>query len=117
MDKKFIEQAKSIRREYSKVVKEVSNSEEKIDKYRQQLKIIEEELKGDIDQDKMRIKMTEIERNIKSIEEIMTPYDKKVKQLQKDADQLFENIKERYPDITEGEIKEELIPHLAEIKF
>jgi chromosome segregation ATPase len=122
MDKKFIEQAKSIRREYAKVIKEISSSEEKIEVYRNELKTIEVELKsvtsqGNIDQDKLRSRMMDMERNMKSIEEIITPYDKKVKQLEKDADKLFENIKERYPNITKEEIQQELIPHLAEIKF
>ena len=117
MDRKFIEQAKVIRREYIKVVKNIAKSEAELEIFRDQLKNIESELNDKMDEDLIRSKMTEIEKNLKSIENIIVPFDKKVKKLEKDADKLFENIKSRYPKMTAEEIQNEMIPYLAEIKF
>jgi len=116
MNKKFIEQAKSIRREYIKNINDVAKCEEKINIYKKELTKIQENLSS-IDQDSLRIKMMDIEKNLKYIENIMEPFTKKVKKLEKDADILFENIKECHPNLSTEDIKNELVVHLKEIKF
>lgn len=116
MDKKFIEQAKNIRRQYVKNLNDVLKCEEEINSYKKELIMIQDNLKID-DEEILLEKMIEIEKNIKKIESIMIPFGKKVKELEKEADKLFENIKERYPNYSIQEIQNMLIPHLKEIKF
>ena len=75
------------------------------------------ELNDKMDEKVIREKLILIEKNIKSIEKILEPYNNKIVQLQKDADKLFEGIRERHTTLSAEDIKSELIPHLAEIKF
>jgi len=117
MDKKFIEQAKNIRREYVKNLNDVIKCEEKINIYKKELTGIQENLLSNIEEDILKTKIMDIEKNLKYIENIMEPFRKKVKRLEKEADTLFENIKEKYPNYTIIDIQNELIPHLKEIKF
>jgi chromosome segregation ATPase len=117
MDKIFIEQAKQIRREFIRNSKEINRCEEEIEIYKQKLSSIQDELNDDMNKDDMLQKLVQIEKNMKIIEEILKPYEEKVLKLQKDADKLYENIKERHKSITQEEIEKELIPHLTEIKF
>lgn len=117
MDKIFIEQAKNIRREYIRNAKEIVKREDIIDGYRQELTKVQEELTDKINEQTLVEKLILIEKNIKGIEKILEPYTSKMKQLEKEADKLFENIKERHKTLTPEDIKNELIPYLAEIKF
>lgn len=117
MDKIFIEQAKQIRREYIKNAKEVVKCESRIEIYKEDLIKLQRELNEKMDTDLIRDKLILIEKNIKSIEKILDPFNMKIKKLEKDADKLFDNIKERHPNLTPEDIQNELIPHLAEIKF
>jgi ferritin-like metal-binding protein YciE len=116
MDKKFIEQAKNIRREYIKSVNDILSCEDRINQYKSKLSEIQFDMhsKG---KEEIREKMMDVEKNIKIIENIMTPHTNKVKSLEKEADILFENIMERYPNYTKEDIQNKLIPHLKEIKF
>lgn len=116
MDKIFIEQAKSIRKEYIKNVKEVVKCESKVEEYKSKLIEIQEELKS-VDFETAKLKLHEIEKNIKSVETILSPYTKKIEELEANADTLFEKIKERHPNLTMEEIQNELIPYLMEIEY
>ncbi len=116
MDKIFIEQAKNIRKEYIKNIKEISKCESQVEEYKNKLNEIQEDLK-DVDVETAKDKLTEIEVNIKRIETILSPYTKKIEHLESSADKLFENIKQRYPNLTMEQIQNELIPYLTEINY
>lgn len=117
MDKIFIEQAKHIRREYIKNAREVIKCESKIENFRKDLSLLQEELNEDMKEDIIKEKLVLIEKNIKFIENIIEPHVNKINQLEKDAEKLFEKIKEKYPNREVSDIQNDLIPHLAEIKF
>jgi len=117
MDKIFIEQAKNIRRSYIKVSEDITKSEEKIEFFKQELKRLQEELNADMNEQLVIEKAAEIEKNLKLIQDIIIPLEEKIVKLQKDADKLFENIKDRYPNITVEEIQNSLIPYLEKIQF
>ena len=117
MDKIFIEQAKQIRREFIKNAKEIVKCEERIIIYKEDLNKIHDELSDKMDDQTIHEKLVLVEKNIKAIEKILEPYNVKIKQLEKNADILFDNIKEKHPTLTTEEIQKELIPHLIEIKF
>ena len=117
MDKIFIEQAKSIRREFTKTAKDIIECQDKIEGYKIELTKIQEELNSKMNEETIREKLILIEKNIKSIEKILEPHNSKIIQLEKDADKLFDNIKERHPNLTPEDIQNELIPHLMDIKF
>jgi len=117
MDKKFIEQAKHIRLEYGKTIRDVINCEEKINAYKDELNVLQEELSEKMNEEVIREKLVLIGKNIKHIENILIPHNDKIKELMIDADKLFENIKERHPLLTTEDIQNELIPYLMVIDF
>jgi len=116
MDKIFIEQAKMIRLEYIKNIKEIVKCENKVEEYKQRLTVIQNEIK-DVDIETAKLKLEEVEKNIHNIENILKPYTLKIKELESSADRLFESIKERHPHLSMDEIKNELIPHLIKIEY
>lgn len=117
MDRIFIEQARSIRREYIRNAKEIVKCEDRIESYRNELTKIQSELNDEMSKDNLRDKLLIIEKNIRSIENIIGPFDKNIKELEKSADKLFDNIRERHPELTTDQIQRELIPYLAEINY
>lgn len=116
MDKIFIEQAKSIRREYIKNINEITKCESKVEEYKSKLVEIQDEL-SHLDFELAKAKFNEVEKNIKIIEEILNPHVLKIKELETNADKLFERIKERHPNLSMEQIQQELIPHLTEINY
>lgn len=117
MDKIFIEQAKNIRREYIKNAREVVKCESKIEIHKNELNKLQKDLNEGMNEHILREKLSLIEKNIKSIEDIIQPYVNKIELLEKDADKLFDNIKLRHNKLTTEEIQNELIPHLMNINF
>lgn len=116
MDKKFIEQAKFLRIEYFKVVKEISSREKEVQNYKDDFDKLQEIIKNG-NKDIILSTITEFEKKINKMEEDLSPHLKKIKELEKNADQLFENIKEFYPNITGEEIQNELSKHLKDINL
>jgi chromosome segregation ATPase len=117
MDKIFIEQAKALRRQFFKNAKEVIKHEDAINNYRIELLNLKDEINPQMNEELIRGKFIEIEKKIKSIEDILDPYNQQIRKLEKEADILFEHIKERHPNLTKEDIERELIPHLLEINF
>ncbi len=116
MDKIFIEQAKHIRKEYIKNVNDIISCEKKIEDYKQNLIKLQKDMEN-TDENLMKEKLMLIEKNIKNIENILDPHTNKMLNLEKQADILFDNIKTRHPNMTTEDIKNELVPHLSEIKY
>jgi hypothetical protein len=117
MDKIFIEQAKHIRRQYIKNSKEILKCEERIEESKHNLMNISNIDISEFDENELKEKLILIEKNIRNIEMILKPHTDRMIFLEKEADKLFENIKQRHPDLTVENIKNELIPHLKEVKY
>lgn len=117
LDKIFIEQAKYIRREYIKNSKEISECESKIESYKDELNDIQSELNEKMNENELLNKLILVEKNIKAIENIIQPHIDKIKKLEKEADKLFDSIKEKHTTLTSEDIKNELVPHLMKINF
>jgi len=115
MDKKYIEQAKYLRSEFFKTIVELSSYENDLKKYKDDLDSMD--LSEKKDSESALAVISEFERKITEIEQIISPKVKYIKELEKQADTLFENIKSFYPDMTMEELQQELIPHLEEIKL
>jgi len=117
MDKKFIEQAKTLRMEYFKSVKEISRFEAELEGYKKDLEIIQNKMNENDKKEDLLIRIVEFEKKITQIEDTFSPQIKKIKDLELQADRLFDNIKTFYPAMSLDEIKAELIPHLEEINL
>lgn len=117
MDKILIEQAKHLRREYIKNSNDLNKCENRIQDYKLELDKLRNELNEKMDDKSLKEKLILIEKNINIIETLLEPFASRVKELEKDADKLFDNIREKHPGISEEEIQKELIPHLEKIEF
>ena len=117
MDIKFVEQSRQLRIEYFKATKQILKCESEITQYKKNLEDILEKMDDEKNKEKIMLLLSDVEKNIKLVENKISPYINRIKELEKSADVLFENIKERYPEITPDEIKNGLIPHLKNITY
>lgn len=115
LDQRFINMAIKIRKDFLKSLKEATQKQEIVNHYLNELN----ELKNDLDNSKndedLVSKLRVIEQKIKAIEKEMSVLVDKRTKLEKEEIQLLEMIKERYPDITENELKEQIYPYIQNL--
>lgn len=120
IDKNYINEAIRIRKEYYDSINNILKQEkillkkkEEIDKLRDNM---EEIVHSDIHDLTKKLKLNNhllsIDRIIKKIQEQIRPDYEKIEKLRTDADNLYNSIKEKYPNIKEDEIKDEISPYL-----
>lgn len=59
-------------------------------------------------------KMLTLEKEIKSIQDIVRPYHNSIEKLKDDRDRLYLAIKEKYPNITTEQIEQEIMSKVEE---
>ena len=114
---RFIEQAIRIRKEFLKSLKIANERQEVVKVYLDQLNKLKDDLDDIKDKDSLVLKIHEIEKSMIVIEKEMNFHLKKRENLEKDEIKLCEMVLERYPGITEDEIKNQMYPHLKNIKI
>jgi len=114
---RFIEQAIRIRKEFLKSLKIANERQEVVKVYLDQLNKLKDDLDNIKDKDSLVLKIHEIEKNMIVIEKEMIFHLKKRENLEKDEIKLCEMVLERYPGITEDEIKNQMYPYLKDIKI
>jgi len=125
IDKRFIDSANEIRKEYKRLSKELDKKEEIVQEFKQFLnlkiedlnKFKEETLKkiqSKSQEDVTKIttellqKMTEIEVKEQSLSKKIKDIDDRMKKLQNEENSLLKNIQKTYPNLTLEEIKKEV---------
>lgn len=114
---RFIEQAIRIRKEFLKSLKIANQRQEVVLVYLDQLNKLKNDLDNIKDKDSLILKINEIEKSMVIIEKEMNYHLKKRENLEKDEIKLCEMVLERYPGITEDEIRNQLYPHLKDLKI
>jgi len=118
IDKRQIEESKRIRNEYLICLENVKIFENKLVKLTTELNnvvsTIEESI-NELDEELINNKLNDLDKQISNIQIEMKPDMKKIKQLKKEADILFESIRDKNPGVTKEELKNELYPHISEI--
>jgi len=118
----YIDEAVRIRNYYLQNLKEIAEQEPIIMKKKEMFQKIQDEMKIIVYSDENDIRKTMelnekliyLEREIKSIQSIIQPYYEKIEKLKDDRDRLYLSIKEKYPNITTDEIKNDISSKITE---
>jgi hypothetical protein len=116
IEKRFIDKAVQIRKDFIKSLKVASNRQDIVHSYLNELNGLKDGLDDVKDKDEFIKKISEIEQKIIIIEKEMSFHIKKRDQLEKEEIKLCELVLERYPGITEDEIKEQIYPHIQNLQ-
>lgn len=118
IDDRYIKESLRIRDSYLKSLTELKNNEELISSIKNDLnnsyKLVNE-TDNEIDKEFVENKINELTINIKNLQKNLKPSIENIEQLTKDANVLYDNIKEKYPDIKKEELQNILIPYMKEI--
>lgn len=112
---RYIDKAVQIRKEYLKSVKIATNRQDIVFGYLTELDEMKNKLDEVKDTEEFVKKINDIEQKILIIEKEMKIHLEKREQLEKEEIKLCDLVLERYPGITEDEIKEQIYPHIQNL--
>lgn len=121
LDQVYINEAIRIRKEYIRSLKNIVKEEDTLLENKNKVENIKNNMENVVDDSDMnditkRLKLNndliKIEKIIKDIQSKVKPHYDKIENLRMDADKLYNSIKEKYPNITENEIKKQISPYL-----
>ena len=117
LDKLYIEEAKRIRKTYLTNLVRIVEKEDEIQIYFKMIEDIKIQVENNKDkEDEFFIsKLIEINNNIEKIQNVIMPHYDKIKKLDDAQKILYNNIKDKYPDITDEEIQKQIVPHIIPI--
>lgn len=122
ISEQYINEAKRIRQEYLKNLSQILTQEPKVEERKKEGLRIQEEISDIINSDLNEVKkilelnnrLLILEKEIVSIQNIVRPYSENIEKLRGDSDRLFLAIKEKYPNIDDKDIEEEIMSHIEE---
>jgi septal ring factor EnvC (AmiA/AmiB activator) len=120
----YLKEARRIRQEYLQALSTIKKKQPRINKYKKEIERYRDEIdilyksdeKNSIKEELYIEKMEELIQNVNKVEDEVQPYYIKIKKLNFDSLKLKNLIIERYPTITMDEIKEQIIPYVADLK-
>lgn len=120
IDKLYIKESMRIRDEYISSLKKILDEEDIINEKKKEIESlkgnIEELIKIDMNDVTKRLKLNNtlngIDKLMKDIQTRIQPHYDHIENLRTDADKLYNSIREKYPNIDEEEMKNELYPYL-----
>lgn len=115
LDQRFIDMAVKIRRDFLKSLKEATQKQEIVNHYLNELNDLKTDLENSKNNDDLVSKLKVIEQKIRIIENEMSVLVERRSKLEKEEIKLLETIKERYPEITEDELKQQIYPHIQNL--
>jgi len=118
----YINEGIRIRKNYLHNMREIIKEEPKIlqrknlfEKLKNEMEVI---VKSDTNEMRKTLELTTklltLEKEIKSIQDIIRPYHENIEKLKDDTDKLYLAIKEKYPNITTDQIQQEISSKLME---
>jgi len=119
----YITEGLRIRKCYMDNLKEILKLEESINVEKNNLEKIKKESEFIVKNPDMsearkkltlNIKLLEMERNMKSIQDTIKPFYDKIEKLKIDADRLYISIKEKYPNMKPEDIEKEIMRNVRE---
>lgn len=117
LDKLYIDEAVRIRRTYLDNLAGIVRKEDEIQKYFEMIENVRKEVaeNENPDQEYFVKKLTEINDNIEKIRSIIIPHYDTIKKLDESQKTLYNNIKDKYPEITDDDIQSQIVPHVIPI--
>jgi hypothetical protein len=113
----YINEAKRIREEYLKNLIYIAKEEDNIKTLTNDLETLGNEIENSDSKSEnyYRDALFEVEVMIRKATDKILPYHDKVKELDKQQRKLYNTLKDKYPNISDEEIRSEIIPHIIEI--
>jgi len=117
IDQIYINESIRIREEYLDNLLYIANEEEYITGLSKDLQTLNDEISESEKKDEKyyRDALFEVELMIRKATEKITPYYDKIKELDKKQRNLYNTIKDKYPDVTDEQMQKEIIPHILEV--
>lgn len=117
LDKLYIDEAVRIRRTYLDNLAGIVRKEDEIQKYFEMIEDVRKEVaeNENPDQEYFVKKLTEINDNIEKIKSVIIPHYDTIKKLDESQKTLYNNIKDKYPEITDDDIQSQIVPHVIPI--
>lgn len=120
LDNIYVKDAIRIRQQYLSSLKNILKEEDVLNQKKSEIEKIKDGMgiivNGDLHDTtktlKLNVQLIKIERIIKDIQNKIRPHYESIEKLRKDADKLYTSIKEKYPNVTEDEIKEQISPYI-----
>lgn len=120
IDTIFIEKAVAIREEYIKCMENIDIDEKKLSDCKDTIidlinkgdELTENYEDNDLYSTEINEIIQDITNTINELQKNIQPYKDRVKELEKESDMLYIAIKDRYPELTQEDIKKQIIPHL-----
>ncbi len=116
--------AKEIRREYLNYTKNIKLDEEKLRKYKDEINELlkngdeinenYENKNSELYKREMSKVVDELDEKVKAVQNNLKPYRKKINQLEKQSDILYDTIREKYPNLSKEEIQRQIKEQLEE---
>jgi hypothetical protein len=113
----YLNESKRIRKEYLQNLAFIVSREEEIESYMNEIKNIQSQIdksenkKIELFTDQLRY----IDVNIDKINKFISVYYDKIKQLDKDQKILYNNIKDKYPNINDDDIKNQIMKFIEPV--
>ena len=117
LDKLYIDEAKRIRKTYLTNLAAIVQREDEIQSYFKMIEDIKKQIEDSEDtNDEFFVKkLLDINDSIDKIKNVILPYYDKIKGLDDSQKLLYDNIKDKYPNITDEEIQEQIVPYITPI--
>jgi len=117
IDQIYINESVRIREEYLNNLIYLSNEEGNIKSLTDDLKTLSKEVEESDKKDEQyyRDALFEVELMIKKATDKIMPYYEKSKQLDKSQRNLYNTIKEKYPNLSDEDMKNVIIPHILKV--
>jgi len=120
LDQTYINEAIRIRQKYVVSIKNILKEEDILKQKKSDIYNIRDGMENIVESDihditkrlKLNKELNKIERIIKTIQDKIRPHYENIEQVRKDADKLYSSIKEKYPNITEDDIKKQITPYI-----
>lgn len=118
IEKRYIDEAIRIREKYLNLLNELNNNENLIFKIKDNLNIsynMVKSIKNDIDKELLENKINVLSNDITLIKSKIEPIIENIENLKISANLLYENLKEKYPNIQKETLIDILKPYMEKI--
>ena len=126
---RYINEAIKIRKEYINIIEEIQQKENKIFESKYEIekiitetnsyvqKVSDKKVNDDEAKKYLNDKLMDIETNIQNVQKELKPHFDKIEELKKSSQNLYHIISEKYPDMQQKEIQEQIIAKLIELNL
>ena len=118
----YIKDGIRLRKSYIENIKEIVKLEPLINKRKKNFDDLKVEMESIVFSDKNDIRKTvelnnsliQLDKEVKKVQELVRPFYDKIEALKSERDRLYVAIKEKYPNITDQQIENEIMERVSE---